>query len=565
MATRWDAAFVRAVEHSALEQAEVDALSHALAALTSSEERKNLRELHLTRLEFLADQWHPLGPPLGAMHVSGDTVILQNLQARPELNGTKHYIRKYDAAAGRYAVHSVDGKGEQIRVKPLNLLGIKTREVHVEQWYGLDKLEPIQVLRDRARMQPKCGPGLGLDQPRLRREREQASPEQQDDVLQRQAIQLEREALARYVTGWCEHVGTAGPQTAPSQPMPRASPTTRVQATAKVEREAKASGAAAQLNASSFNVHAAAFVPGAPLHRSTAGTSAAATATHSNEDESAGYHTPGGGEDDDEKVEFFDARENLDDARDDDSAAGRADLSKQQQQQQRDTEYKKSKQRHQTRESLPLEHEETQLAAVVAGTARMCRPCKRTLPCERFSRGQWGKRLGQSLCMDCVAAGEERPGDPRLVGTINNRAHKVWAKQASQIIDDFIRVHHVPTSLELYQQLDRLIPEPSSTSARPVTFGDDSTDFFCFVTTLLLRRFHPRVLHAMSTLTSMLLTFAFQSDGDCVKMAEQQAAEGHELAGAWLNSGYAPAKIKRLLFRAVLQQFVEKSAATRND
>lgn len=225
--SRWDAAFVRAVEHGALQQAHVDALSHALAALTTSEERNNLTELHLTRLEFLADQWHPLGPPLGEMHVSGDTVIIQNLEARPDLNGTKHYVRKYNADAGRYAVLSIDGTGGPLLVKPLNLQRVGTRKAQVEQWYGLDKSEPIEVLRDRVLMQPSCGPGLGLDQPLLRREREQASPEQKDAVLQSQAIMLNREALARYVTGWCELQKTARPQTHQSQPTPREAPATR--------------------------------------------------------------------------------------------------------------------------------------------------------------------------------------------------------------------------------------------------------------------------------------------------------------------------------------------------
>ena len=166
---RWDQAFKLAVENGALDETVVDRCTDVLAA-SESADHNALMSLHLERLQGLFSDYHPKGPPFGAMHSCGEWVLIHGLAAKPELNGTTGSVIKYITTRGRYEVmlHSGYG-GANILVKHANLRWIhcassepySLEELNASmarrakvQWYGLEKLSPEEK-QLQAQMQQK--------------------------------------------------------------------------------------------------------------------------------------------------------------------------------------------------------------------------------------------------------------------------------------------------------------------------------------------------------------------------------------------------------------------------
>ena len=61
----------------------------------------------------------------------GDTVIVMNLLARPDLNGQEHNLVEFDATAGRWKVALPDGSYARIKPENLQICGPPAKRLHV--------------------------------------------------------------------------------------------------------------------------------------------------------------------------------------------------------------------------------------------------------------------------------------------------------------------------------------------------------------------------------------------------------------------------------------------------
>ena len=109
----WDDAFRAAAACDALTEADIDALTDAIAALEVGPERD---ELMKAQLQSLASG------RLGGMLASGQRVQISGLTSRPDLTGSTAKVLCFDSKRGRYAVEvQLDDRSESMFLKRSNL------------------------------------------------------------------------------------------------------------------------------------------------------------------------------------------------------------------------------------------------------------------------------------------------------------------------------------------------------------------------------------------------------------------------------------------------------------